>query len=252
MSTFKKIFILHLFLIQFVINAQDLESLMKNGNDFYQEKNFQAAIESYESILKQGYLSSQLYYNLGNAYLLKENIGKAILNYRRARQLDSSDANIRKNLDFARSRRIDKITQRTGERVMETLFFWHYDFPLRTRFILACFFFAVLCVTLTVIVWVGRTAPASTTTLIAAILMLCFIVSVVMETRQRELLAAGVITAGQVVARQGDGHNYPASFKEPLHAGTEFEVLERRPGWLHIRLSDNNDAWIPGSAAELI
>jgi tetratricopeptide (TPR) repeat protein len=222
-------------------------------NEAQADELYEKAILIYEKIINEGEIeNAKLYYNLGNAYLLKENIGKAILNYRRARQLDSSDANIRKNLDFARSRRIDKITQRTGERVMETLFFWHYDFPLRTRFILACFFFAVLCVTLTVIVWVGRTAPASTTTLIAAILMLCFIVSVVMETRQRELLAAGVITAGQVVARQGDGHNYPASFKEPLHAGTEFEVLERRPGWLHIRLSDNNDAWIPGSAAELI
>ena len=46
--------------------AQDLESLMREGNDYYQAKQYTEAINSYEAILKQGYLSSQLYYNLGN------------------------------------------------------------------------------------------------------------------------------------------------------------------------------------------
>ncbi len=135
---------------------------------------------------------------------------------------------------------------------METLFFWHYDFSLRTKFILACLFFAAFCITLTVIVWLGRTASTTTTAVITGILMLCFFVSVVVETRQRARLISGVITAQDVVARQGDGQNYPESFKEPLHAGTEFDVLEHRPGWLHIRLSDNNDGWIPNNTAEII
>jgi tetratricopeptide (TPR) repeat protein len=214
---------------------------------------YEKAILSYEKIIDEGKIkNARLYYNLGNAYLLKENIGKAILNYRRGQKLDSSDANIQKNLDFARSQRIDKITQKARKRIMETLFFWHYDFSLRTKFILACLFFAAFCIALTVIVWLGRSAPTSTAAVIAGILMLCFFASVVVETRERTRLICGVITVQDVVARQGDGQNYPESFKEPLHAGTEFDVLEHRPGWLHIRLSDNNDGWIPNNTAELI
>ena len=87
---------------------------------------------------------------------------------------------------------------------------------------------------------VARASPSS-----------CF-TSVVLETRERARLICGVITDRDVLARQGDGQNYPPSFKDPLHAGTEFDVLERRPGWLHIRLSDNNDGWIPDNTAELI
>ena len=45
--------------------------------------------------------------NLGNAYLLKGNLGNAILNYRNARMLDESNVDIRKNLAFARSRCLD-------------------------------------------------------------------------------------------------------------------------------------------------
>lgn len=214
---------------------------------------YEKAILSYEKIINEGQIeNARLYYNLGNAYLLKENIGRAILNYRRAKKLDSSDANIQKNLEFARSQRIDKITPKARERIMETLFFWHYDFSLRTKFILACLFFAAFCITLTVIVWLGRTAPTSVTVVITGILMLCFLASVLTETRERARLVCGVITVRDVVARQGDGQNYPESFKDPLHVGTEFDVLEHRLGWLHIRLSDNNDGWIPSNTAELI
>ena len=214
---------------------------------------YEKAILSYEKIINEGQIrNAKLFYNLGNAYLLKNDIGKAILNYRRAQKLDSSDANIQKNLEFARSQRIDKIIPKAKERIMETLFFWHYDFPLRTKFILTCFFFAVFCITLTIIVWLGRATITSATIVITGILMLSFLISVVVENHERTSLISGVITVQNVVARQGDGQNYPASFKDPLHAGTEFDVLERRPGWLHIKLSDNNDSWIPNNSAELI
>jgi len=246
------------------LSKEQLYVLFNQANEAFRQANssqnptqadelYEKAILSYEKIINEGKIkNAKLYYNLGNAYLLKENIGKAILNYRRAQKLDSSDANIQKNLEFARSQRIDKITPEARKRIMETLFFWHYDFSIRTKFILACLFFAVFCITLTVIVWLGRTAPATATAIITGILMLCFFVSVVVETRQRARLIGGVITAQDVIARQGDGQNYPESFKEPLHAGTEFDVLERRPGWLHIRLADNNDGWIPNNTAELI
>ena len=222
-------------------------------NNARAEELYEKAILSYEKIINEGKIENAgLYYNLGNAYLLKENIGKAILNYRRAQKLNSSDANIQKNLEFARSQRIDKITPKARERIMETLFFWHYDFSLRTKFVLTCLFFAAVCITLTVIVWFGRSAPTSAAAVITAICMLCFLASVVMETRQRARLVCGVITVSDVVARQGDGQNYPESFKDPLHIGTEFDVLERRLGWLHIRLSDDSDTWIPSNNAELI
>jgi hypothetical protein len=223
------------------------------AGDARAEKLYEKAILSYEKIINEGQIkNAKLYHNLGNAYLLRDNIGKAILNYRRAEKLDGSDANIRKNLEFARSQRIDKITPKTQKRVLETLFFWHYDFSLRTKFILACLFFAASCIALTVMIWLGRAAPTTVTAVIAGVLMLCFLISVVVETRRMGSAICGVITAGDVVARQGDGQNYPAGFKDPLHAGTEFDVLERRPGWLHIRLSDDNDGWIPNNTAELI
>lgn len=53
-------------------------------------------------------------------------------------------------------------------------------------------------------------------------------------------------------SHHGDGQNYQASFKDPLHAGTEFDLFEQRGGWLRIKLADDSDCWIPGTAADLI
>lgn len=217
------------------------------------DKLYEKAILSYERIINEGRIeNAKLFYNLANAYLLKEDIGKAILNYRRAERLDSADANIRKNLEFARGRRMDRITPKTQERVLETLFFWHYDFTLRTKFILACLFFAVVCICATAMIWLGRSPAPTVAAIIAAVLMLCFTASVVLESRRMAKTACGVITAPDVIARQGDGQSYPKSFKAPLHTGTEFDLIEHRPGWFHIELPDDSDGWIPDNSAELI
>jgi len=240
---------------------EQLYALLNEANTAFQQANaasdstranefYVKAILLYQKIVEQGGIhNAKLYYNLANAYFLKEDIGRAILNYRRAARLDGGNINVQKNLAFARSQRIDKVTVQTEKRVLETLFFWHYDTALQTRFLLACLFFAALCATVTIMIWIGRGPATSAGAIVAAILLVCLLTSVVIDSQRRAHTAYGVITAPEVVARQGDGPNYPPSFKDPLHAGTEFELIEQRPGWFHIKLADGTDAWIPDDNA---
>ena len=246
------------------LSKEQAYSLFDQANQFFRQANsmasdpdqaqrlYEKTILNYEKIINDGPIrNAMLYYNLGNAYFLKGNLGKAILNYRRAEKL-GSDREIQKNLDFARDKRIDVLQPKTKKRVLRTLFFWHYDFSLKTRFLLACLFFAVSCISLTLMIWSGRRAPTTAGGVVSGILMVCFLVSVVLETHYQTTMVCGVITAKEVVAHQADWQNSPPSFKEPLHDGTEFDLIERRPGWLHIELSDGSDGWIPDSAAALI
>jgi len=247
------------------LTRDQLYALLNEANSAFQQAN--AAVDNpararelharaillYERIIDRGRVNNaRLYYNLGNAYFLTDRLGEAILNYRRALQLDSSDANIRNNLAFARSQRLDKVTLEAEKRVLETLFFWHYDFSLKTKLFLACLFFASLCVTVTLLVWLGRGPALTTAAVLTAALWLGFSASVAVETSQRSAIAHGVVTASEIVARQGDGPSYPPSFKDPLHAGTEFQLLAQRPGWMHIQLADGSEAWIPDTAAEIV
>ncbi|RKY25870.1 MAG: hypothetical protein DRP62_00295 [Planctomycetota bacterium] len=270
MTTTKKLLIFCLFLLVTAVPVkaklprEEMHKLYNQANDAFRQANstkdseqaerlYEKAILNFEKILEEGHIkNAKLYYNLANAYLLTGRLGKAILNYRKAAKIDDSDENIQKNLAFARSKRVDKIAIKTEKRILHTLFFWHYDFSLKTKFILTCIFFGVVCLCISAIIWFGRNNALTVSAIICGILMFCFLGSVVIEYKIQGSQVSGVIIAKEVIARQGDGDNYPPSFKESLHEGTEFDLLENRLGWLHIKLSDNSDGWIPENSAELI
>jgi tetratricopeptide (TPR) repeat protein len=247
-----------------VVETEQLYPLLNQANEAFRNANSQAdkaernrlyekAVLIYEKIINEGKIyNPKLYYNLGNAYLLKGDAGRAIVNYRRAERIDSGDGNIQKNLSFARGMRIDKVAEKTQERVLKTLFFWHYDLSLKGRSLMTCIFFAVVCTFSTIMVWVGRKGALTVGIVIFGILTIMFLSSVIYQAGSDAKTVCGVITAGEVIARQGDAENYPASFKEPLHSGTEFDVLENRTSWLHIKLADGSQAWIPSDSAEII
>ncbi|MBN2021020.1 MAG: hypothetical protein JW749_12450 [Sedimentisphaerales bacterium] len=247
------------------LSKEQVVALFYQSNDAFRRANavtddvakanalYEKAILGYEKIIQNGRVRNpKLYYNLANAYLLRDDIGRAILNYRRAEKLDSSDSDIRKNLAFARGRRVDKVEIKTEKRILRTLAFWHYDFSVRTRFTLACIAFAGFCLALTAAIWFGRRASLTTIAVVSIIFFVCFFGSILVESYQNGANLSGVIIAPEAVAYQGDGHNYPPSFKQPLHAGTEFDLIERRTGWFHIKLADGSDGWIPQSGAEII
>ena len=48
-----------------------------------------------------------------------------------------------------------------------------------------------------------------------------------------------------MIARKGDGDTYEPSFKEPLHAGAEFKLMENRGEWYQVELADGQRCWIP-------
>ncbi len=69
----------------------------------YKAQDYKKAIELYEDIVKTGWVSGALYYNLGNSYLKDGQLGKAILSYERARRLLPRDSDLISNYNFALS-----------------------------------------------------------------------------------------------------------------------------------------------------
>jgi tetratricopeptide (TPR) repeat protein len=244
-------------------SAVDVDSEFRDANAYFKEGNaasgdeavglYNKAILHYEKVLNEGGIkNSGVYYNLGNAYLLKGDVGRAILNYRRSEMLDDSNHDLQKNLAFARSRRVDQVEVATEKKVLQTLFFWHYDFSVKVRFLLACLFFGACFLVLTSMVWFGRRGAMGAVCVVCGVLAVCFALSVTVETVGAARDKCGVIVSESVVARQGDGANYPKSFKDPLHSGTEFDLIKSQSGWYNIRLVDGSEGWIPAGTGELV
>ncbi|MBN3037894.1 MAG: tetratricopeptide repeat protein, partial [Candidatus Omnitrophica bacterium] len=83
--------------------SEQARSLFYQGNAKYSEEHYEQAIENYEQVLSLGFESGPLYYNLGNSYFKKGYLGKAILNYMRAKKLMPQDADLKSNLAYAQS-----------------------------------------------------------------------------------------------------------------------------------------------------
>ncbi len=74
-----------------------------HANTLYTQGQYAEAVEAYEAVLESGLASGNVYFNLGNAYFKAGRVGRAILNYERARRLLPSDPDLAANLGFARS-----------------------------------------------------------------------------------------------------------------------------------------------------
>jgi tetratricopeptide (TPR) repeat protein len=213
---------------------------------------YQEAILHYEAILKEGHVrNGKLYYNIGNAYFRLGDVGRAILNYKRSGLFMRNDQNLRQNLDYARNRREDRIEPRQKEKVLKTLFFLHYDVPSRLKLIIFAISFGALWVSAAARLF-SRMGWLKIVLAAAAVVSGVFLASLIVDSASLARSPEGVITAQETIGRMGDADTYQPSFKEPLHAGSEFRLLEKRPGWWHIELESGDRTWIPDGSGELV
>lgn len=215
-------------------------------------EHYERALLHYERLVREdGVRNGKLYYNIGNAYFRLGDIGRAILNYERAALYMPREENIRANLEYARSRRIDRVELEESERIFKTLFFLHYDVTMRIKFIIFASVFALLWIFASLRLFLAIPA-LRTLIIISSVLSGIFIVSITVESVDSVRNPEGVVTAREVIARKGDAETYQQSFTEPLHSGTEYVLIEERSGWLHIELEDGSNCWIPSQAGESV
>ncbi|MBN1870564.1 MAG: tetratricopeptide repeat protein [Candidatus Omnitrophica bacterium] len=70
----------------------------------YKNEEYEDAIEKYLLIIDGGMESGAVYYNLGNSYYRKGDLGEAVLNYERAKRLMPRDSDLQFNSRYVSSR----------------------------------------------------------------------------------------------------------------------------------------------------
>lgn len=213
---------------------------------------YRKAALRFERIAQEGSIrNGKLCYNTGNAYFRMGDIGRAILHYRRAQRLTPNDLNLQQNLRYARSKRMDQIEEPQQTKVWKTLLFWHYDFSTKTRLIVFTFCFTVFCFVASLRLFIKKFG-ISVLMAISICISVIFLCSLTVEALSESRNISGVVLADQVIARKGDSETYQPSFETPLHAGTEFEFIEKRENWFHIQLQDGQACWVPNHAVDII
>jgi hypothetical protein len=241
------------------------KELYSQGQDFFHQateisasapetaKDFYArALLRFNRLVEEGGVrNGKLFYNIGNINFLFDDIGRAILNYRRAEQYIPNDPNLAKNLAYARNLRQDNLEIKDQKKIQQTLFFFHYDFGTRTRLILFGIAYVFFWIFAGIKIFSHRPYTSWVLT-ISLFFALLFGTSLYVEQYQSTSNLEGVILAPEVIARQGDADSYQPSFEDPIHAGTEFMLLEDRGAWWQIELPDGRNCWIPAKSGELV
>jgi tetratricopeptide (TPR) repeat protein len=212
---------------------------------------YKKALLRYEHLVEKGLRNGKLYYNIGNVYYRLGDIGRAIVNYRRAEQYSKTDPNLEQNLNFVLSQRADKIEEKQKDKMLKTLFFWHYDLSAAVRALVFAVFYSAFWIFLVLRLY--RARPWIHWGLgITLTVFLLLTGSLVVDHYGQSRNKAGVLVAAETVARKGDGRTYQPSFAEPLHAGTEFSLLEERGKWRFVELQDGRRTWVEAGDTELV
>jgi hypothetical protein len=224
---------------------------LRQSNPTEAGKLFRTAAGRFQVLVDAGLRNGRLYYNLGNAHMESGQLGWAILNYRRAQEFIPEDARLVANLRYARSLRRNQLPE-SGERAfLRTLFFWHYGTSLRGRVMVGIVVWAVFWGMLIARVFLPRFRWRY---VLLPVLAVCIVLaasvaaSMVAQSRHQ----AGVVVADNVTVRKGNGEGFEPQFKEQLHEGVEFDLIERRTDWLLIQLPDGKTGWIRSRDAETV
>lgn len=244
------------FSVTSTVHAQDIPSLFDEGNQLYQNGEYENALEKYLAITESGFESGELYYNIGNTYYKLNNIGKAVLNYERARRFLPEDDDLLRNIDLVSMSLADRITP------LPEVFYIRYWNILRRMLSISgwkvVFFAGWLFAAMNVIMLLFIRQIQTRKILKMGLLLSGFIV----------LLAAAVFVSSIVMDKPGlDGvvmEKEVRVFSEPsdtstevflIHEGTKVHIKRipsTRDDWLEINLADGNVGWIQKKMIEII
>lgn len=229
------------------------QTAFEKGNEYYQKENYQAAITSYESILKSGKHSAGLYFNLGNCYYKLHKVAPAIYNFEKALLLSPNDKDIQTNLEFAQKMAIDdiKVIPKVGfhKLIKDFTSNYHYNtwawIAVSLAFVFLLFFIGYYFSQTTLlkrIFFLGMFALLIGITLSVA--------AGVYEKNHYENEKPAIVFAENAPVKSEPKSASPDAFV--LHEGTKVYILESIANWKKIELTDETTGWIEDSAIKEI
>ena len=219
------------------------------------QKYFAQAANGFDKVVKSGVTNGKLLYNLGNAQVQAKQIGSGIGSYLQAQRIMPGDSQLQSNLAHARSLVKDRFDSGGGI-LMEDVSDWWHLISFNSRLTLAGIFWIAAWSIAAFLLHQPTAARHETARVLvrraAWGLAMCGVIlgaTVLSDITAAQLWPQGVTTSDGVMVRKGNGDGFDPQFAEPLSQGVEFRVLQRRPGWLLIRLGDGKSGWISATQA---
>ena len=223
---------------------------MVEANRLYDNGAYEEAALRYQAIVATGVADGVVYYNLGNAYFKNGDLGRAILNYRRAQHLLPRDTDVRSNLQLARAQTRDRL-ERESNGIVSFLAYLLMGWNTKDEAaLIALVIWLLLCgFTVLTMRWHQQRRNLRWVMVILSFGLVLSILSLGIRFVEAQRPQA-VVVASSIDVHSGPGTDYLIEFT--LHTGAEVSVLEQRSAWVRIALPGNLQGWVPDEVVEAI
>lgn len=248
---FKIVLLIIFSFANFSLSDQALD-FFNQANQSYQQGDYIASIETYESILSSGMESGELYYNLANAYYKLNRVGNARLNYERALIWLENDEAVLQNLNLLKLRLIDQIEEPPRLFISEWWSGLLNIFSLAELELLVSILFWMMLIAAAVFLYFRKRGRIKFKALFTAVLIIwLFLLSVwISKIYLFESQKHGVILSSSVTIYAEPSDNTTELFV--IHEGTKVQVNRSSNGWLEIQLIDGKTGWLKNTVLEII
>lgn len=265
----KKIFALLLLMVPVLGMAQESEGMMSlvadstkidaiptltEADSAYIQGDYLTAISMYEWIVQNQGVNATLYMNLGNCWLKRDEVAKAILCYERAYLIDPSDPDIRFNLELARTKTVDKVNP--VNQLFIVVWFKKLLAVLDVNgwAVLTVVLFAITILLVGVLLFSKKSGIRKISFSFSAFFLLLSILSFIFATTQMGNLKerdTAIIMSPSVTVKSTPSSGGTDLFI--IHEGRKVKILDSSmKEWVEIRLEDGNTGWVPVNVMEII
>ena len=259
----KKIFAYILALIPVAVSAQDQEPQMMNivsdsvatthvytlseADSAYIQGDYLKAIDIYESVIENQGVNATLYMNLGNCWLKRDEVARAILCYERAYLIDPSDEDVRFNLELARTKTVDKVSPVNQLFIVVWFKKLLSALDVNSWAILAVVMFAACILLAGIYLFSKKTGIRKLSFSFSTIFLLLSILSFIFATTQMGNIRnrnTAIIMSPSVTVKSTPSSGGTDLFI--IHEGRKVKILDSSmKEWVEIRLEDGNTGWVP-------
>ncbi len=225
----------------------------RKAEKLYTDGDYESALTIYKQMASQGE-GAELYYNMANCYYRMDSIPQALLWYERAYLLNPGDPDIRYNLQYVRTKTIDKIVPE------EEIFFvrWYrglLNLLSAEGWTIAGIVLFVLCLASLCMYFFLSGITLRKLGFYSSVVFFLFVLLsnlFAWQQQSRQLHHDRAIVFDNSISGKSSP-NMAGKELFLLHEGTTVTIIDSSvKNWLQVRLPDGKQGWIPVSSVVVI
>ena len=240
------------FILLIFSNTQNGDDLFKESNDLYTNGDYQNAVEGYLEVLKSGFESAELYFNIGNSFYKLNNIPESNYYYEKAKSISPNDDDILTNLSFAQNLRIDKIEtlpitdiQNLKLSILDLLSEKGWSFMLIILIWMTCFAFILYIFSND-----SKFKRSFFSISLLFLILSSFTLFVNIEKKKNSEIKYAIIYDKEIEVWSEP--NNISELKFLLHEGTKVKQIDVIEDWINIQLENGTIGWIQSSSLRIL